>query len=123
MQQGDPLGPLCFALAIDPVIQSLQSSINLWYLDDGTLAGPYNQVLADAKTLIDKFAEVGLKLNPSKYELVNLSASNPASEQILALFNRVLPEIKSVQKDDMKLLGSSILEGSLLSVEKAKGLI
>ena len=30
VQQGDPLGPLCFALAIDPIIRPLESDVNLW---------------------------------------------------------------------------------------------
>eukprot|EP00731_Ephydatia_muelleri_P017808 Em0010g906a len=47
VQQGDPLGPLLFALVLndtvtkiaqDPLCGSLQS--NFWYLDDGVLSGP-----------------------------------------------------------------------------------
>lgn len=39
-QQGDPLGPLLFSLlSIHPIIASLKSEINIWYLDDGTLGG------------------------------------------------------------------------------------
>ena len=40
VQQGDPLGPLGFALALQPVLEHLASSVsslrlNLWYLDGG----------------------------------------------------------------------------------------
>ena len=44
VQQGDPLGPLGFALALQPIIERIQQevpnlAINAWYLDDGTLCG------------------------------------------------------------------------------------
>ena len=35
VQQGDPLGPLCFSLAIHDLISKLSSELNTWYLDDG----------------------------------------------------------------------------------------
>ena len=43
VQQGDPLGPLFFALLLQPVLLKIQDvrglSLNAWYLDDGNLAG------------------------------------------------------------------------------------
>ena len=39
VQQGDPLDPLLFCLAILPIVKRLSSPINLWYLDDETLGG------------------------------------------------------------------------------------
>ena len=38
VQQGDPLGPFLFSLTINQLIKSCQSELNVWYLDDGTLA-------------------------------------------------------------------------------------
>ena len=122
VQQGDPLGSLCFALGIDPVIQSLKSRINMWYLDDGTLAGPLTQVLEDAKTMITKFAALGLTLNSNKCELTCLSSKAPPAMHSQA--DKLLPNIKLVPRDELMLLGSAILEGGLnSSVQKAKGLI
>jgi len=44
-----PLGPLLFALAIQPLVEQLQSidglKLNIWYLDDGILGGPVPAVL------------------------------------------------------------------------------
>ena len=45
VQQGDPLGPLLFSLALHPVLAKLRAAcpellLNAWYLDDGTLIGP-----------------------------------------------------------------------------------
>ncbi len=44
VQQGDPLGPLAFALALHPIIDKIQDQgpgllIDAWYFDDGTLCG------------------------------------------------------------------------------------
>jgi hypothetical protein len=32
-QQGDPCGPMIFSIAIQPIILSLDSELNIWYLD------------------------------------------------------------------------------------------
>ena len=42
VQQGDPLGPLAFALALHPIVERIKCvvpglQINAWYLDNGTL--------------------------------------------------------------------------------------
>ena len=39
-QQGDPLGPLLFCNTIQPLLDSLRSTLTLGYLDDVTLGGP-----------------------------------------------------------------------------------
>ena len=57
VQQGDPLGPLGFALVLHSVIEKIKESvpgllINVWYLDDGTLCGT-EQELAIALSFIE----------------------------------------------------------------------
>ena len=66
VQQGDPLGPLCFALSLHPIIKRIKEEvpgllINAWYLDDGTLCGSVRDLRA-ALSII----EAGLSLNRSK---------------------------------------------------------
>lgn len=39
VQQGDPIGPIAFALAVNSCAQSLKSPLNVWYLDDATIGG------------------------------------------------------------------------------------
>ena len=73
VQQGDPLGPLCFALTLHPLIEQIQSNVpnlclNAWYLDDGSLCGPPN-ALFSALEIIDTAGPsrgLGLHLNKSK---------------------------------------------------------
>ena len=69
VQQGDPCGPLFFALALHPLLLQL-SRLPLkgqaWYLDDGHLFGPAS-VLQEAVSLIrHEGPKLGLVLNTSK---------------------------------------------------------
>ena len=50
VQQGDPLGPLLFCLAIHPILCKISEQCpnlvaNSWYLDDGVVAGPEEEVV------------------------------------------------------------------------------
>ena len=52
VQQGDPLGPMLFALILQTLVSSIEAddecfdlSLNLWYLDDGMLAGEKSAVV------------------------------------------------------------------------------
>lgn len=73
VQQGDPLGPLFFALGILKMGQklngTLKDSLSLWYLDDGSIVGPGDE-LVQAWDLVRKEAEkVGMRLNVDKCEI------------------------------------------------------
>ena len=58
VQQGDPLGPLLFCLAIHRHCSKMRSPLCLMYLDDVTIGGAVDNILHDlevvkeAKTLI-----------------------------------------------------------------------
>ena len=45
MQQGDPLGPLLFSLVVADLMDDIgpidKLNFQLWYLDDGTVVGPW----------------------------------------------------------------------------------
>ena len=72
VQQGDPLGPLIFSLAIHDIASSMKSNLNVWYLDDATIAGDPRSACDDIKRCSFILADIGLFLNPSKSELVSL---------------------------------------------------
>lgn len=74
VQQGDPLGPLLFALTLmDTIneIQGLRPLLNKWYLDDGVIFGTHETIAAVIKVLESpSLTGLGLELNASKCELI-----------------------------------------------------
>jgi hypothetical protein len=73
VQQGDPLGPLLFSLALALLLQHVETDgleLNAWYLDDGTVGGRSLTVRRFVNSLRSVSAEHGLQLNLSKCELV-----------------------------------------------------
>ena len=99
VQQGDPLGPLLFALCIHPLVLRLHdklregahadsSALSLFYLDDGILCGNADAVGASLRFVMDECARLGLKLNLSKCELI--APAGHVSSDLFALFPRDL---------------------------------
>ena len=71
VQQGDPLGPLGFALALHPIVERINRElstllINVWYLDDGTLCGSAQDLLKALAIIEEEGPSRGLYLNRSK---------------------------------------------------------
>ena len=85
VQQGDPLGPLFFALAALPIAQKLCQIPNLlwsgWYLDDGNLAGSLQAFQSCIELLRREGPNLGLFLNASKSTITGLNLSR----ELLAL--------------------------------------
>ena len=76
VQQGDPLGPLLFALVLQKIINAIDADddcvhilYQAWYLDDGTLAGKKSAILR-ALSLLDSIGPaLGIFVNLSKCEV------------------------------------------------------
>ena len=71
VQQGDPLGPLAFALALHPIVERIKREvpsllINAWYLDDGTLVGHADDLRAALAIVEEDGPARGLRLNRGK---------------------------------------------------------
>ena len=73
VQQGDPLGPWLFALVLQKLVSSLEADVEcfdlllqVWYLDDGSLAGTRSAVLW---AIEEMGPALGLNVNLAKCEL------------------------------------------------------
>ena len=76
VQQGDPLGPLLFALvlqkiisAVDMDVECIQMLFNTWFLDDGVLAGTKSAVLRAMHLIEELGPTFGIFINLAKCEL------------------------------------------------------
>ena len=107
VQQGDPPGPLIFFIAIHDIVSSTKSNFNVWYLDDATIAGDPRSVCDDIKKCSSMLADIGLFLNPSKSELVNLRLDETVFLRKTQCTNSILENVSFV-KEDVILLSSPL---------------
>jgi len=56
VQQGDPLSPALFALAIHEVTFKIKADLNIWYLDDGCIGGDPQTVFTNATMIRDNLS-------------------------------------------------------------------
>ena len=109
VQQGDPLGPLCFALTLQPIVERIKREvpnllINAWYLDDGTLCGQAEDLMRALKIVETDGPSRGLKLNRSKS--LHFIPENADSS------NNPLPTEIPTTRAGFSLLGSPISPGN-----------
>ncbi|XP_049871788.1 uncharacterized protein LOC126370808 [Pectinophora gossypiella] len=116
-QQGDPLGPLIFSLAIHKAVESLKSPLNIWYLDDGTIGGPQDVVARDIHRLFPALGEMGLKVNTAKCEIF---PCGPEAMAGLATFKDLIPGLRVVTKDNFMLLGAPIFPDAVSAALREK---
>jgi Reverse transcriptase (RNA-dependent DNA polymerase) len=104
-QQREPLGPLLFCLAIQPLLQSTHSPLSFAYIDDVTAGGPAQVVAADIDQIAKMGPSFGLKLNIAKCEI--LSTHKPTGRSVLAEFQHYTPDTAS-------LLGAPLDQGQAM---------
>ncbi|XP_029654873.1 uncharacterized protein LOC115228431 [Octopus sinensis] len=120
VQQGDPLGPLLFVLAIDPVARSVSSVFNAWYLDDATIGGTLESVLDDLRILIPALHAIGLDINPRKSEIFNISYDVHRFSVAHCSIESLLPNIHVTSPGNLKILGSTIFHSGVVSTLSEK---
>ena len=106
VQQGDPLGPLLFCLAIHPLLCNIQSEFISGYLDDIGIGGAIKDVLADVQRLEMDAKARGLSLNHSKCEVIGLTTSNRQDWDVAGL------SFTECALPDASLLGTPIQAGT-----------
>ena len=120
MQQGDPLGPFLFSLSIIDHVKSCKSRLNIWFLDDGTLGGPVNQVYEDYKMILDGSATLGPEVNPNKCELFLINPKSEECKNALVKFNNLTPGVILKKKENLTLLGAPIFPEAIENVLESK---
>ena len=73
-QQGDPLGPLLFCLALHPMLTSLSSALVIGYLDYITLGGDVQTLAQDVQQIKSHGVDMGLNLNVKQCEIISNSS-------------------------------------------------
>ena len=58
IQQDDPFGPALFSLGIDEITRRVDTELNIWYLDDGTIGDSPDKVFTCLQRLVNDLDEV-----------------------------------------------------------------
>ncbi|XP_065315245.1 uncharacterized protein LOC135924125 [Gordionus sp. m RMFG-2023] len=79
IQQGDPLGSLFFCLGINEIVKSINEacslSLHAWYIDDGILCGPNDEINEAVMIIKDAGLSIGLSINHEKSEFIPINSS------------------------------------------------
>ncbi len=113
IQQGDPVGPALFSLGVDSAAKAANSELNVWYLDDATLGGSVEDVLADLNNIIRDLGDAGLEVNDRKCELILLNHTPEEVGNTDALFKEVLPGFRCPPEHQQMLLGSPLTPAAI----------
>lgn len=95
---------ILFCLGIHPILEACVSDLVLGYMDDVTLGGRGEDIVADVKRFRCEGEKIGLRLNSSKSEAITTAATLPDE---VAMFKRIHP-------DSASLLGAPIKAGMAL---------
>ena len=109
VKQGDPIGPLLYALAVDQIASGVESELHVWLLDNATIGGSPELVLRDVQRCITGHKRIGLIVNPKKTEVINVGLAAGKFSRVVNSFSELLPEIKVTELTKMEFLGSPIL--------------
>jgi len=107
VQQGDPLGPLLFCLAVIKVVEVCEGDLVVGYLDDLTIGGDCQRLLGQVPIVEAASASLGLHLNHSKCEFVGEGREFREGVKNSGI------GIPVVGRADAMLLGSPLMEEGL----------
>ena len=108
VKQAVYIGPLLLALAVDQIVNGVESKLSVWYLDNATIGGSPESVLSDVQRYIIGLKRMG-HVNPKKTEITNVGLAAGNFSYVVSSFNELLPQVKVIELTQMELLGSPIL--------------
>jgi len=108
LQQGDPLVPLLFCLAVHDVLSLCDTDLKIGYLDDLSLGGETNKTLDELDKLEAALATLGLFVNNSKCELIALG------EAAETIGRARRPDFIKLVASEVSLLVAPLFDGILL---------
>ena len=117
-----------FPDSIQDLIDSLESKINLWYLDDGNLSDDYRIVLKDLKKVVEAEKTLGLKIKPTKCEMIFPGdITEKRQSTVLTSFQKLCPGIKTPRKMNLSFFvhrsAADLLEKKIDELENVNGIV
>jgi len=79
VQQGDPLGPLLFCLALDKPLKDTRAKFMSGYLDDVGLGDTVLRLIKQIRRFESAATEIGLRLNQAKCEVFGIFTAMQAA--------------------------------------------
>ena len=71
-QQGGPIGPLLFVLAVDLIANGVDSEQDVWHFDNALIGVFHELLLSDMQRSITGLKRIGLDVHPWKTEIINV---------------------------------------------------
>ena len=102
------------------IVKNLKSDLNIWYLDDGTIARDLETVLNDYREITKALESHGLAVNPTKCELHLIRPQTEECKDALELFRRITPGVVLVEEANLTLLGAPIYQEGIEAVLESK---
>ncbi|XP_055330571.1 uncharacterized protein LOC129582962 isoform X1 [Paramacrobiotus metropolitanus] len=126
VQQGDNAGPLGYCLGTLPLLNGLQSELKLGFLDDVTLAGKREAVMADIQQIEEEGNKIGLVLNHEKCEVHFFGGTEEERAADKHRFLWQWPDWEVRENENLYLLGApvtvfavpSFLRGKISEIER-----
>ena len=90
-----------------------QNLNNVWYFYDATITGDPRSVCVDITRCSCMLADIGLFLNPSKSEIVNLGLDETVFIRETQCMNYILENVSFVEREDVILHGSPLISTAI----------
>ena len=84
----------CYCMSTQKLIQNVKTDYMQWYLDDGALGGPVEELIQAFETIRTEGAKIGLRVNEKKCELLTSDCT------VIERFQSIAPDVIIVDPAD-----------------------